>query len=142
MKLFGIVLNALLAVGFVVYLIADYDWGVIVGGIILFVLLYILHTGICDTPLKSTETYETWREILPTEKRSKLLRWASIATIVYTYVIFALLFDWLLGVNMEADSPGSSILLADDISISVCKRFKTQECKRVCDRDREAATQI
>ncbi len=95
MKIFGIVLNALLYAGYLVYLcsIGDVWEGIIFGGMIFGLSLYI-HLRICNTPTKSTEYYNTWRDLLPDDGKYKILRWVSIVVIVYIYVVALFLYPW------------------------------------------------
>ncbi len=101
MHKFGYILNGLLAIAFGYFVYTQYDS--IVSAIFVplfpFVALTFMHMGVYNTPKKNAEFYTTWKKLCHDDNKANIIRWASIASIIYTYAGCTLLFPWILAAN-------------------------------------------
>lgn len=97
MKILGIIINALLALAYGVYLYLDGEyWFVVVFFAVLsYMALCFVHVSICNTPTKDTEPYEAWKKILPETSTYKKVQWISIFFMFYAYAMFVYLYSWV-----------------------------------------------
>ena len=99
MKIFGAVVNALLALSYGLYLYfeGEYLFGVVLSAVLICLALYYVHVSICNTPTKDDECYEAWKKILPETSTYKKVQWISILFMFYVYGLAVSLYSWADG---------------------------------------------
>ena len=91
MKIFGIILNILL-LACQIYLKPETEF--LVGSIVAFCSSLYIYIKICNTPTKNSEKYETYRNILPTEKKYTILKIITLAAMLYTHTTIFLTIEF------------------------------------------------